>query len=75
MAMNTTQQEKNLHLHASNIRNMLQDVQTHAREDVARVTDERARALFEVTAEVLQGLMNAYDDFNNKSEEAWKRVP
>jgi hypothetical protein len=51
---------------------MLKDVVEHAREDVAKVTDPKAQALFETTAEVVQGLVQAYDHFEQKSEAAWR---
>ena len=53
---------------------MLNDTATHAREDVAKVSDPKAQALFETTAEVLKGLVKAFDDFEEKREEAWKTV-
>jgi hypothetical protein len=52
---------------------MLADVARHAREDVRKVDDPRAQALFETTAEVLTGLETAYEHFENKSEPAWGR--
>ncbi len=58
--------------HARNIRQMLQDTLSHAREDEARVDDPKALALFETTAEVLQGLITAYDHYEQKSEPAWQ---
>jgi len=51
---------------------MLNDVAKHAREDVSKVSDPKAQALFETTAEVLKGLVKAYGDFEQKREEAWK---
>jgi hypothetical protein len=51
---------------------MLNDTATHAREDVSKVSDPKAQALFETTAEVLKGLVKAFDDFEGKREEAWK---
>jgi hypothetical protein len=51
---------------------MLNDTATHAREDVSKVSDPKAQALFETTAEVLKGLVKAFDDFEEKREEAWK---
>jgi hypothetical protein len=51
---------------------MLNDTATHAREDVRKVSDPKAQALFETAAEVLKGLVKAYDDFEQKQEEAWK---
>ena len=44
----------------------------HAREDIAKVNDPRAEALFETTAEVLSGLLTAYDHFEERSEPAWR---
>jgi hypothetical protein len=38
-----------------------------------RVTDPKALALFETTAEVLQGLITAYEHFEQKSEPVWQR--
>jgi len=43
------------------------------REDVGRVEDPRAEALFETTAEVLSGLRKAYEHYEKKSEEAWRQ--
>ena len=57
--------------HASNIQRMLRDVQTHARNDLQQVSDPRARALFETTAEVLGGLMKAYEDYQRHAP-AWQ---
>jgi hypothetical protein len=58
--------------HTANIKQMLNEVKEHVREDVSKVEDPKAQALFEVTAEVLQGLMKAYDDFDSRKEPAWK---
>jgi hypothetical protein len=51
---------------------MLDDVSKHVREDVRKVDDPRARALFETTAEVLDGLNKAYRDFESADEGAWR---
>lgn len=58
--------------HTERIRGMLRDVMDHARADVSKVDDPRAQALFEATAEVLGGLMKAYEHFEQRSEEAWR---
>lgn len=58
--------------HTSNLKQMLDDTARHAREDVGKVQDPKAQALFETTAEVLGGLKKAYDDFEQKSEGAWR---
>ncbi|HEX8944939.1 MAG TPA: hypothetical protein VF785_17515 [Gemmatimonadaceae bacterium] len=58
--------------HTANIKRMLEDTARHAREDVKKVDDPKARALFETSAEVLDGLRKAYDDFERKTEAAWR---
>ena len=45
-----------------------------AREDISKVNDPKAQALFETTAEVVSGLRKAYEDFEQKNEEAWRKV-
>ena len=58
--------------HARRIREMLREALNHAREDEMRVSGPKALALFETTAEVLQGLIAAYEHFEQKSEPAWR---
>ncbi|SRR6266566_3066263 len=58
--------------HVIKLKGMLDDVVQHAREDVDKVDDPRAKALFETTAEVLTGLVNAYEHFERRSEPAWR---
>jgi hypothetical protein len=57
--------------HTQKLKQMLRDTANHAREDVSKVLDPKAQALFETTAEVLLGLAKAYDDFEQKNEKAW----
>ncbi len=59
--------------HVNNIKGMLNEVAGHAREDVGKVDDPRAKALFETTAETLQGLIDAYTHYEQGREEAWRR--
>ena len=47
----------------------------HLREDVGKVTEAKAQALFETSAEVLTGLVKAFDDYEKKSEAAWRTEP
>jgi hypothetical protein len=58
--------------HTANIKSMLADAMNHAREDVAKVDDPKAQALFETTAEVLQGLITAYEHYERGEERAWQ---
>jgi hypothetical protein len=47
--------------HTANIKRMLDELKNHVREDVSKVTEPKAQVLLETTAEVLSGLMTAYE--------------
>ncbi len=58
--------------HTIKLKGMLREAAQHAREDVGKVEDPKAQALFETTAEVLDGLHRSFDHFEQRSEPAWK---
>ncbi len=57
--------------HTARLRGMLDAVVTHAREDIGKISEPKAQALFETTAEVCSGLINAFDDYDKKAP-AWR---
>ena len=57
--------------YTSKIKKQLSDMVSHLREDERKVDDPKARALFEVTAEVLTGLRKAFDDYEDHAP-AWR---
>ena len=61
--------------HTQKIKARMSQLIEHLREDVGKVTDPKAQALFETSAEVLTGLVKAFDDYENKSESAWRTEP
>jgi hypothetical protein len=58
--------------HTQKIKVQLRQLIDHLREDVGKVTEPKAQALFETSAEVLTGLVKAFDDYEKKGEEAWR---
>ncbi|HET7035170.1 MAG TPA: hypothetical protein VFI42_05750 [Thermomicrobiaceae bacterium] len=66
-----SEQTSNPQVHAEHIRGMLNDTIRHIRADEQRVNDVQAKALFETTAEVLGGLVKAYDDYEQRRP-AWR---
>ena len=58
--------------HTANIKRMMDDLTNHLRDDVKKVNDPKAQALFEVSAEVLGGLKKAFEDYEQKNEAAWR---
>ena len=71
--MSDEKQSNPIH-HTIKLKEMLTGVIEHAREDVSKVNDPKAQALFETTAEVLMGLRKAFEDFEKGTEEAWKKA-
>ena len=61
--------------HTQKIKVRMRQLIDHLREDVGKVTEPKAQALFETSAEVLTGLVKAFDDYENKSEAAWRTEP
>jgi hypothetical protein len=59
--------------HTDKIKTMLDDLVKHLRDDVEAVSEPRAQALFETTAEVVIGLRTAYDHDEQGEETAWRR--
>jgi len=66
-----TKQTANALEHTANIRNEFKALIEHLRQDVQKVDDLRAKALFETSAEVLGGLDKAFSDYESKNEAAW----
>ncbi len=61
--------------HTRRIKVRMRQLIDHLRGDVVRITEPKAQALFETSAEVLTGLVKAFDDYANKSEAAWRTRP
>ena len=57
--------------HTAHLRELLHGVVSHAREDIGKISEPKAQALFETTAEVCAGLIKAFDDYDKK-EPAWR---
>jgi hypothetical protein len=58
--------------HTSKIKKELSNLTDHLRKDIDQMDDPAAKALFEVSAEVLIGLQKAFTDFETKNEKAWE---
>ena len=57
--------------HTANIKKEFKKLSEHLREDVEKINDPQAKALFEVSAEVIEGLEKAFEDYERKNESAW----
>jgi F0F1-type ATP synthase membrane subunit b/b' len=61
--------------HTQKIKAQMRQLIEHLREDVGKVAEPKAQALFETSAEVLTGLVKAFDDYEKKIEAAWRTEP
>ena len=62
----------NPHEHTMHVKTAMRELITHLRQDIERVNEPRAQALFETTAEVLQGLLTAYEHYELGKEVAFR---
>jgi hypothetical protein len=65
--------DKNLQYHTKKMKARLQETVTHLREDVQKVDEPQLKAMFETSAEVLNGLIKAFGDYEQKNEAAWRK--
>lgn len=65
-------QTSNPREHSRNIKSGMREVAEHMRRDIGKIDDPKAEALFETSAEVIDGLITAFSHFEEKSEDAWK---
>jgi hypothetical protein len=59
--------------HVQKMQTALVEIRTHMREDIDKVDDPQFKAMFETSAEVLGGLIRAFEDYGKKNESAWRR--
>ena len=57
---------------AARLRNSMEDLVNQLRTEVTRVTEPRAQALFETSAEALRGLITAFEDYDEGRESAFR---
>ena len=69
--MKTSNENNPLH-HTQKIKAQMRQLIDHLRKDVGKVTEPKAQALFETSAEVLTGLVKAFGDDESQSEKAWR---
>ena len=62
--------ENNPIRHTHKIKAQMRQTINLLREDVGIVTESKAQALFETSAEVLASLVNAFDDYERKGQNA-----
>jgi len=59
--------------HTQKMKARLQEDIDHLREDVRKVDEPQFKAMFETSAEVLSGLVKAFNDYERKNEAAWRQ--
>jgi len=59
--------------HIQKMTKRLQETVTHLREDIGKADEPQLAAMFETSAEVLTGLVKAFEDYEKKNEAAWRK--
>lgn len=59
--------------HTANVKREFRALIDHLHKDIERLNDPSAKALFEVSAEVLTALEKSFTDYEQKNEAAWKK--
>jgi hypothetical protein len=65
--------EKDPKHHLRRMKQRLEETVTHLRQDIEKVDEPQLAAMFETSAEVLKGLIKAFDDYEKKNEAAWRK--
>ena len=65
--------EKDPRHHTQRMKQRLEETVTHLRKDIGKVDDPQLAAMFETSAEVLNGLIKAFSDYEKKNEAAWRK--
>ena len=52
----------------------LRETIDHLRADIDKVDEPQFKAMFETSAEVLGGLVKAFEDYEKRNESAWTRT-
>ncbi len=66
--------EDNPRYHLVKLRAMLNGVMRHCREDREKIAEPKTQALFDTTAEVLNGLITTYSRYETELEEKDRRL-
>jgi hypothetical protein len=72
MPTNLHETSRDAKVHTAKLRSEMQDLIEHLRRDIAVVDEPRAKAMFETSAEILQGLIKTYSDYDQGQEAAFK---
>ena len=67
----TTERDPRHHTQKMQLR--LKETIDHLREDIDKVDEPQLKAMFETSAEVLGGLVKAFQDYEQKNEAAWRK--
>jgi hypothetical protein len=60
--------------HTQKMQKALGEIKDHLRADINEVEEPQLKAMFETAAEVLEGLLKAFRDYEQKNETAWRKA-
>jgi hypothetical protein len=60
--------------HTQKMQKRLSEISAHLRQDIGKVDEPQMKAMFETAAEVLDGLVKAFQHYEDKKEGAWRKA-
>jgi hypothetical protein len=70
--MNQNLPESDPRYHTQKVKGMFDDLIQHLREDIEKIDEPQAKAMFETSAEVIGGLKKAFEHYERNTEQAWR---
>ncbi len=58
--------------HTQRMRATMQQIVDHLRDDIGKIDEPQAKAMFETSAEVIGGIITAFEHYETKCEKAWR---
>lgn len=58
--------------HTQRVKGMFADLIAHLREDIEKIDEPQAKAMFETSAEVIAGLKKTFEHYEDQNETAWR---
>lgn len=68
----SSENSKKPSVHVNNMIQQFKQQVEHLRSDIMKIDEPQCKAMFETAAEVLIGLIKAFEDYERKEESAWK---
>jgi hypothetical protein len=60
--------------HTQKMQKRLSEISAHLRQDIEKVDEPQMKVMFETAAEVLDGLVKAFQHYEDKNKGTWRKA-